>query len=482
MKRSAGLIALGAVAVRAAAALRVVVIDTDGARNLRMAELISQGRFAEALSVQTPTPPLHPFLTSILHLPFDNLLFAGVAVSVLLGGLAALPLHAMARRAWDDRVATIAALLYALLPAAVDVHCEAMTEGTLMFFFFLAMDQGWRALEERSWEKTVVAAGCAALAWLSRPEGIYLLPLFLVAALLRYSRFTVPALVLFGAVWAVLAFPYLSFIHAQTGRWQPSLSPMPDLILSALRGRKPEGLASQDYAEYRAVARYGLLLGGGGHLLANLFGKVLFYATGPFLLIGLFRPRPAGGGRRMLAYQWIGAAIYLIPILLSFYASTAFSHRFLLVPASLMLGTAAAGMLRASEWIRSPKALPIFVGALCLAMGIRDLRSRRSDKAAFKEAGLAILRTIGPGRRLVTTNRQIEFYARSAYLPALQAPTFEAVEALKPDAVALCPPDLARWESGLEERVASRYPLWSEFPAAPDPRALPVRVYLARRP
>ncbi len=481
MKRSAWVIALGAVLVRAVAALMAKVIDTDSARNLRMAELITQGRFTEALSIQTPTPPLHPFLTSLLNLPLDNSLVAGVAVSAILGGLAALPLYAMARRAWDDRVAAIAALLYALLPAAVDVHCEAMTEGTLMFFFFLSMDLGWQALEERSWEKTVVAAGAAALAWLARPEGIYLLPLFVVAALLRFSRFTIPALAVFGAVWLVLAFPYLSFIHAQTGRWQASLSPMPDLIRSALLGQKNEALAAQDYSEYRAVARYGLILGGGGHLLANLFGKVLFYATGPFLLIGLLRPRPADGGRRILIYQWIAAATYLIPIALSFYASTAFSHRFLLVPASLLLGTTAAGLVRAAEWTRRPKALPLLVGALCLAMVIRDLRPRRSDKIAFKEAGLAILQTLGPGKRLVTTNRQIEYYARSAYLPMLSDHTFDAVEAQRPEAYAFCLPDLNRWEPGLEQRIAQRNSLMGEFPNPPDPKLLPVRVYVPRR-
>jgi 4-amino-4-deoxy-L-arabinose transferase-like glycosyltransferase len=481
MNRTAGLIALGAVAVRAAAAMMAKVIDTDSARNLRMAELITQGRFADALSVQTPTPPLHPFLTSLLGTPLDNLLVAGVAVSAVLGGLAALPLYAMARRAWDDRVATTAALLYALLPAAVDVQSEAMTEGTLSFFFLGSLWMGWQALEERSWEKTVVAAGAAALAWLSRPEGIYLLPLFLVAALFRFSRFSLPALALFGAVWLVLAFPYLCFIHAQTGHWSPSLSSIPELIRSALQGNKSEALAAQDYSEYRAVARYGLLLGGGGHLVANLFGKVLFYVTGPFLLIGLFRPRTAPGGRPILVYQWIAAATYLIPLLLSFYASTPFSHRFLLIPAALLLGTIAAGFARVAEWTRQPRAVTAIVGAICLAMLVRDLRPRRSDKVAFKEAGLAILHTLGPGRRLVTTNRQIEFYARSAYLPLPPMPTFDSFERLNPEVLALSPPDLRRWEPDLRQRVEERYDLMAEFPATPDPALLPVRVYRARR-
>ena len=45
MPRRAWLLALGAIAVRAAASLTVAVIQSDGARNLRMAELIEGGEF-----------------------------------------------------------------------------------------------------------------------------------------------------------------------------------------------------------------------------------------------------------------------------------------------------------------------------------------------------------------------------------------------------------------------------------------------------
>src|SRR5262249_43466575 len=161
-------LALGAVALRAAAALSVSVIDSDGVRNLRMAEFLERGRFADALTVPPATPPLHPFLTALTDLAVGNLLVAGVAVSVLLGGLALLPLSARVRGPWDDGVATAAGALSACLPALVDIQVEPMTEGTFMFFFFAAMALGWSALEGRSWERTIVAAGCAVLAWLAR--------------------------------------------------------------------------------------------------------------------------------------------------------------------------------------------------------------------------------------------------------------------------------------------------------------------------
>jgi 4-amino-4-deoxy-L-arabinose transferase-like glycosyltransferase len=481
MPRNAWLLALGAISLRAAAALTVVVIDSDGARDLRMAELLERGRFAEALTIPPPTPPLHPFLSALADLAVGNLLVAGVAVSVILSGLALLPLHWMIRRTWDERVATVAAALYAFLPALVDIHAEPMTEGPFMFFFLTAMALGWSALEERSWERTIAAAGCSALAWLARPEGIYLLPLFLAAAALRFSRFAPAAVAIFLATGFVLAFPYLSFIHARTGHWQTSLSPIPGMIRDVLAGRRAPGGSTQDFEEYRVVAQHGILLGGARHLGSNFFGKVLFYVLGPFLVLGCFRPKPAEGGRRLLAFQLLAAIGYLVPVALSFVAATPFSHRFLLVPASLLLSLAAVGLMRAAAWTRRPRALPILLGALCLAMGTRDLRPRRADKIGMKEAGLAILKTLGPGKRVFSTHPQVEFYARSEDLGLPDGASYDVLQASAIEAFAVCAPDLRRWEPRLEERIREKTTFLGEFPSPPRKDAFPVRVYLAKR-
>jgi 4-amino-4-deoxy-L-arabinose transferase-like glycosyltransferase len=460
MGRRAWLLALGAIALRAAASLTVAVVESDGARNLRMAELLENGRFAEALLVRTPTPPLHPLLTVLANTLIGNLHVAGVAVSAIFGGLALVPLYWMARRAWDDRVATVTAALYAFLPAVVDFQIEPITEGTFMFFFFSAMAIGWSALEESSWERTIAAAGCAALAWLSRPEGVYLLPLFIAGAMLKFGRFTPLAIGLFLATWLILAYPYLSFIHAQTGRWQPSLSPIPGMIHDYLTGERA-GDTGMDYEEYRVIQQHGKILGGARHLSAYLFGKVLFYVLGPFLVLGLFRLKPAE--RRLAAFLLIAAVGYLIPIALSFFASTPFSHRFLLAPASLLLPVVAVGMAHAAAWTRRAQTLPIAVAALCLAMGIRDFRPRRTDKLGMKEAGIAILKALGPGARVFATNGQILFYAKAE-------PVADPVEGL--DAYAFTLTELTRWEPGLEERVRAKCSLLGEYSS--------VRVYKAK--
>jgi 4-amino-4-deoxy-L-arabinose transferase-like glycosyltransferase len=471
MTRRAWLLALAAILVRAVAALSVRVIDADSARNLQMAALFEHGRFADALRVPLPTPPLHPFLSALLNLPIRNLLVSGVAVSVLLGGLSVLPLYATARRIWDDRVATSAGLLYVFLPSLVDFHAEAMTEGTFMFFFLAALALGWRAAEERSCETTVAAALCAAFAWLTRPEGIYLLPLFALAALLRAGRFAPAAILLFAAVWIVLAFPYLAFIRAESGRWQTSLSPVVDLYRDYLHGVRHPELAAQDYEEYHVVARRGVLLGGGGHLLSNFFGKVLFYALGPFLLLGFWKPRPTEGRRALLAYGWIAAGVYLVPVALSFVISAPFSHRFLLVPAALLLPTAAAGLVRAADATRRPQALPILVGVLCLVMGIRDLRTRRADKVGVRDAGVAIRREFPPGTRVYSTARATEFYAGAEHLE----------DPGRADVFVFCPTELRAEGAALEARVARDHPIFGEFPSPARPGAMLVRVYAGKR-
>src|SRR6185295_13237785 len=213
---------------------------------------------------------------------------------------------------------------------------------------------------------------------------------------------------------------------------------------------------------------------------ANFFGKVLFYALGPFLILGLFRLKPAEGRRTLLAYQLLAAIGYLIPVALSFVAATPFSHRFLLAPAALLLPAAAIGLIRAAEWTRRREALPVLLGALCLVMAVRDLRPRRADKVGMKEAGLAILKEIGPGKRVFATHSQVEFYAQSDYVPLPEAAPFETLAAARLDAFVFCAPDLRHWEPGLEKRIAGLSVFLGEFPSPPRKDAIPVRVYLAK--
>ena len=113
-------------------------------------------------------------------------------------------------------------------------------------------------------------------------------------------------------------------------------------------------------------------------------------------------------------------------------------------------------------------------------MLLRDLRPRRADKIGMKEAGLAILRTLGPGKRVFSTHPQVEFDARSQYLALPEGATADLLLSSTMDAFAFCAPDLRRWEPRLEERIREKTTFLGEFPSPPRKDALPVRVYLAK--
>jgi hypothetical protein len=108
-------------------------------------------------------------------------------------------------------------------------------------------------------------------------------------------------------------------------------------------------------------------------------------------------------------------------------------------------------------------------------MAVRDFRPRRADKIGLKEAGLAILKAIGPGKRVFATGGQVEFYARSAYAPHPEIPTPEYLESARLDAFAF-----SLSGSRLEDRVRDRHAFLGEFPSPPRKDVLPVRVYLAK--
>lgn len=484
--RKLWLLALGAVATRVAAAVTVAVVAPDGARYLRMARLLLEGNFTEALALPPFMHPLYPLLISFGEAFTGQALLAALALSTVLGGLAVLPLYALFRNAWGERAGTIAALLYVFMPEAVMLHGEVMTEGVFMFLFFSTMALSWSALERKSWERALLAGTGAALTWMARPEGVYLIPLFLLACVLRPSRLSLLNPALFLAAAFLLAAPYLFFIRKQTGAWGVSATPHSAGVLGLLTGKTaPTGYSVTDesaaeFGEYADVKRFGRI-GGPIVTLAKTTSKVLFHVLVPFLLIGLlylrspdFRPGP---GLFLLA----GAIGYFIPPVLALVAGTPFGYRYILPTFVLLLPVMAVGLLQAAAWMRHPRALPVLLSVLCLAMTVKFIRPKRGDKIALKESGLAIRAAFGPDRRILAMDRQIEFYARGEFVEFAPGATFKDVEKLaadrKIDLIALKLDHLRNVEKGMLAKLDAAFPLHGQYPANPGKKRDVVRVY-----
>lgn len=486
--RRVWLLALGAVAVRAAGAATLQVVAPDGSRYLWMARLFLEGRWGEALAVPPITHPLYPLLAALGRAVTGSWLLPALAISVLLGGLAVLPLYRLAARAWGDRPAFIAGLLYAVLPSAVELQADVMLEGAFMLFFFTAMDLGWSALERRSWERALLAGAAAAAAWLTRPEGAYLPLLFALSCALRPSRFAPAALALAGAAALVLAMPYAFYVRRQTGKFGISANAFSTGILDVVAGKaKSSGYAvnektAREYGEYRDILRFGKV-GGPIVTLSKAASRNLFYALVPFVLLGFAFLRPPDFRAGPALYLLAAAGGYFIPPVLAFAAGTPFSHRYILIPCVLLLPVAALGLLKAAEWSRRREALPAFLALACGTMAVRDVLPQRRDKIGWKLAGLAIREKLGPDRKILAMSHPITFYAEGEYVEFPGDVPFEdfrrAVKERGVSAIAIHADEFRYFKEDLRKRLDETYPLLGEYPSSPRPKVSPVRVYLA---
>ena len=174
---SAGWLLLGLVLLclvpRAAMALRIPGICPDGVVYVNIARNIEAGDLRAAFHEMAMN--IYPVILVLLHrLGLDWDLAARIW-GVVVSSLVVLPLWGWIRRAFDDRVALVACLLYAVHPKFIEWSPEAMRDQTFWLLFMLAIYWLWRAATEVRYGCFLAAGVAIALASLTRIEGMFLL-------------------------------------------------------------------------------------------------------------------------------------------------------------------------------------------------------------------------------------------------------------------------------------------------------------------
>jgi len=191
-------------------------------------------------------PPLYPLLSGLLYLLTRNLELASNLLYLLFGPLLVLPLYGIGRRLYGAPAGLASGLLTALWPAfnAAVPWWGTMTEPP--FYFFVALGL-WAAVvaagfapqgREVEPEEDEVAgrqlwawglAGLAfGLAYLTRPEGIWYMPVVGAALLIGVWaqrtpwRRWLPAGLLYVAGFLVCFIPYAIHTRIHTGAWMVS--------------------------------------------------------------------------------------------------------------------------------------------------------------------------------------------------------------------------------------------------------------------
>jgi hypothetical protein len=154
-------------------ASRVESVCPDGVFYLTLAKALTAGDLAGGLQLMHLNT--FPVTLAALHragIPWDA---TGKVWGVLISTLVVLPLFGWLRRQFDDRVAVVGCLLYAVQPQLLRWSPEMIRDPSFWFFFTLSLYWLWRAEVEVRPGLFWLAGAAIALAALTRTEGLLLL-------------------------------------------------------------------------------------------------------------------------------------------------------------------------------------------------------------------------------------------------------------------------------------------------------------------
>ncbi len=154
-------------------ASRAESLCPDGVLYLSIAEALERGDLAGGLHQMHLNT--FPAILVTLHragIPWEA---TGKVWGVLISTLVVLPLFGWVRRQFDDRIALMSCLLYAVQPQFLRWSPETIRDPTFWFFFTLSLYWLWRAEVEVRPGIFWLAGGAITLAGLTRTEGLLLL-------------------------------------------------------------------------------------------------------------------------------------------------------------------------------------------------------------------------------------------------------------------------------------------------------------------
>jgi len=151
-------------------------ICPDAVQYLDIAEALRDGNYAEGFEYLSLN--IYPAILGLLLQAGAHWVAACEAWSLLMATLAVLPLFGLVRRQFDERVAILACLLYALHPRLIIYSPLILRDPTFWFLFLLSLYFEWRAVTELRWWLFLAAGGAVFLTIHTRSEGwLLLIPL-----------------------------------------------------------------------------------------------------------------------------------------------------------------------------------------------------------------------------------------------------------------------------------------------------------------
>jgi 4-amino-4-deoxy-L-arabinose transferase-like glycosyltransferase len=404
------LIAFG---LRLYAVLMAKGIAVDSAAYGFMARDFMKGDLLKALS--TPFPPFYPFLISLISSNPSEVEIRGRFLSLIIGTLAIIPVYYLAREILGQKRAILSCLFYVFHPYLVTYSGMFLTEATYWGLLALSAYFFWKGLVRESVLRLMISGSLLAFSYLTRPEGMGYLFVFLIWVLVHggFKRRWVKKSLLIGGLilpFLFLSIPYIIYIHHETGQW---------LISKKAVKAQSEVL---DLGKHETDQMIANLFGMAGNTICNLpytlyhYLRAYHFTLWPFLFFGLIRRRERKAKEELFLTSMV---LFHLVSLATFIPSTI---RFSVPVIPLSLFWAGAGVLEMGSYLQRIKMvkpanlLLFFIVLSLLAQLPQSLRPERRHRADQKKVGIWLKQNT-PEDAIIMSNSPIEtFYAERAFV------------------------------------------------------------------
>jgi hypothetical protein len=416
-------------------------IAMDSAAYGFMARDFLKGDFIKGLS-STWFHPLYPILISLISPDATHVEITGRLISLFWGTVSLIPVYYLVKRAIGQKEAVFTALFYTFQPYLVTYSGMLLTEATYWGLLILSVYFFWTGLKKEKIWRMALSGSFLGLAYLTRPEGIGYLAVYLgwIVAYGVLKKKWLKQLVLMGVLIPctfIFVVPYIIYIHQETGQWLISkkFAWVQSQLLREGAGKTDSPKVIEQAMPEKNNSRIIMIIQNmvkGLPRVSYAYVMAYHFALWPFFIFGLIRVR-----QKTIPYELFIASLVLFhllslstidPSILNPY--TRFSVP--VIPLSLLwAGTGVFEIKRRLEKFSVANAGKMVGWLLILALMIQLPQSftpERVHRAYQKEIGLWLKQNT-PDNAIIMSNSPIEaFYANREFvqlpsgIPTVESP------------------------------------------------------------
>jgi hypothetical protein len=428
--------------LRLYAVLMAKGIAYDGAAYGFVARDFLRNDFAKGLS--SALHPLYPFLISLISPDASHVEIAGRFISLFFGTITLIPVFHLVKEAIGRKEAILSGLFYSFHAYLVTYSGMLLSEATYWGLLTFSVYFFWSGLSRKKVLGCTASGVCLGLSYLTRPEGIGYLIVFLIWIIIdgemRKGWFK-KCFMMGGLIvgFFILAFPYMFTIRQETGQWLISKKgPVTQSQLmkwvevnEAPKNEGPKDLRKEDLKSEKVIeqprqsTKYFNLMKTGKFILQFFpftlyhYFRAYHFALWFFLLFGLIRVR-----RKIKLELFLASLILFHLISLATFTKSSIRFSVPLIPISLFW--AGAGVLEIQRHLQrikisNPEKWVSFLIILAILVQLpQSMRPERRSRADQKEVGLWLKQNTPPGA-IIMSNSPIEaFYAEREFMPLPQ--------------------------------------------------------------